>query len=196
MVRRQDGPGRGEASNGHGWAGAASLVALAATIAAGALAPAAAQQTAAKPAAEIAFVGADGAAIGKADLLETSEGLLIELDIAGLSPGEHAIHIHAVGKCDPADKFESAGGHLARADQEHGYRHEKGPHAGDLPNLFVPADGALKAHIMAPGIDFADPGVKDSDGAALVIHAGPDDYMSQPSGDSGGRIACAVLVQP
>lgn len=142
-----------------------------------------------------AFVDHEGAAIGSATLTDTAEGVLIEIEIEGIAPGEHALHVHAVGKCDPADGFKSAGDHLAHAGQAHGYLHADGPHAGDMPNQFVPADGVLRAHVVDPEVTLSDPGVNDADGAAIVVHAGPDDYKSQPSGASGDRIACAVIVR-
>jgi Cu-Zn family superoxide dismutase len=141
------------------------------------------------------FVDASGKAMGTAQLTQTDKGVLIVLDLKDVPPGPHGIHIHQTGKCDGAAKFTSAGGHFAVAGQEHGYHSGKGPHAGDMPNLIVPDSGSLKQQIFTPGVTLGagENSVFDADGSALVIHARGDDYRSQPAGDSGDRIACAVI---
>lgn len=146
----------------------------------------------------VTMIDAQGQAIGTAALRDTSGGVLIDLDIKGLSAGEKAFHIHQTGKCTPADKFVSAGGHFAPAKNPHGLMVAKGPHAGDMPNLFVKQDGAVRAQVLNSGVTLGKgkTSLADADGSALVIHAGPDDYKSQPAGDAGGRIACAVIFAP
>lgn len=142
-----------------------------------------------------ALIGADGAKLGEVSLAETASGvLLMRMSAAGLPAGIHGAHIHQTGTCDIADGFRSAGGHLAGGHQ-HGVMAGGGPHPGDLPNLHVGADGRLEIELFVPGVAIGGdgPSLLDADGSALVLHAGPDDYSSQPSGDSGGRIACAVL---
>jgi Cu-Zn family superoxide dismutase len=147
------------------------------------------------------FHNAEGEAIGTATLTETPSGLLISLDLKGLPPGEHAFHIHEAGRCDVASGFESAGDHFGPGDRRHGFKDEHGPHAGDMPNQFIGADGVLKAEVFNPNVTLASgdaaqrAALFDSNGSALVIHASPDDYASQPSGDAGSRIACAVIEQ-
>ncbi len=142
-----------------------------------------------------ALLGADGATLGNVALAETASGvLLMRIEASGLPAGIHGAHIHQTGKCEAADGFKSAGGHLA-GDHQHGVMDAGGPHPGDLPNLHVGADGAIDIELFVPGVAMAGdgPSLLDADGSAFVLHAGADDYSSQPSGDSGGRIACAVL---
>lgn len=132
---------------------------------------------------------AEGAAVGEATLRETPNGVLVRVSLRNLPPGEHAFHVHETGRCEPP--FESAGAHLAGAGDFHGFAVTGGPHAGDLPNLMVPSDGRLEAEAFAPKLTFAQ--IEDADGAAVVVHARPDDHRSQPSGDAGDRIACGVI---
>lgn len=138
--------------------------------------------------APIPLVDANGVAIGTVAVSET--GARLSLRASGLSPGVHGIHVHAVGKCE-GPKFESAGPHWNPASRHHGLQNPQGPHAGDLPNVTVGPDGRLETIVTAVGAPLG--ALLDADGAALVIHAGPDDYKTDPSGNSGGRIACAVL---
>jgi Cu-Zn family superoxide dismutase len=136
-----------------------------------------------------------GKAVGDADLVQTPAGVLIRLQIKGLAPGEHAFHIHAVGKCEAP--FESAGPHFNPGNHHHGMMAGEG-HAGDMPNLHVPQDGNLSVEVVnsAVTLDQGKPNsLFDSDGSALVIHAKADDYKSDPAGNAGDRIACGV-IQP
>ena len=132
----------------------------------------------------------EGAALGEAMVTETPHGLLIELVVSGLSPGEHAFHIHETGDCSAAD-FTSAGGHFNPDGHAHGYLDPEGIHAGDLPNIFADDAGIAHVQTVAAGLTLAD--LFDADGSAFVIHAGADDYVSQPSGAAGGRVACGVI---
>lgn len=140
------------------------------------------------------FIDAQGKDVGAAELEQTPGGVLIKLDLKGLPPGEHAFHVHEKGACEQADGFKSAGGHFAGGGGKHGHV-KGGPHAGDMPNQFVAQDGSLRAHVMNPKISLGSGkgNVFDKDGSALVLHAKPDDYKSQPAGDAGDRIACAVI---
>ncbi len=142
------------------------------------------------------FIGRKGEPLGTAVLAGTPNGVLIIADLHGLPPGEHAFHIHERGECDPKGGFQSAGGHFHLPGQAHGYLNPAGPHAGDMPNQFVSDNGVLRTHVINPRVSVraGDDGyLFDADGSAFVIHAGADDYRSQPAGDAGDRIACAVI---
>ena len=145
-------------------------------------------------------IGADGAEIGTATLRQTASGVvLVSARIEGLEPGEHGFHIHETGLCEAGDGFKSAGGHFAgEGDPQHGLV-EGGPHAGDMANQTVGEDGVLEAAAFNPNVSLGGEGANalaDADGSALMVHSGPDDYESQPSGDAGDRVACAVIYAP
>ena len=136
------------------------------------------------------LVDANNKPVGTAKLTQTPHGLLISVDLHDLKPGTHAIHLHETGKCEgPA--FKTAGGHFNPAKKEHGFMSAGGAHAGDMPNLDVPAGGAVKAELFAP--DATLDALIDADGGAIVVHAKADDYKSQPAGDAGDRVACGVV---
>ena len=153
------------------------------------------------PTAAASFVNLDGKVIGSATLQETPHGVIIRAELEGLEPGERSSHIHEKGACDPATKFESAGGHFNPGKHQHGFMAEQGPHAGDMPNQFVGEDGKLSVNILNTAITIGTAevdnttvaSVADEDGSAIVIHAGADDYRSQPAGNAGDRIACGVI---
>jgi len=140
------------------------------------------------------FVDADGEANGSAELWALpAGGVLIRLEVTGLPEDSWvAFHVHETGTCDHATGHESAGGHFNPGSGEHGYMAASGPHAGDMPNQYVPADGTLRAEVANPAVTLAggDDAIR---GRALMIHAKSDDYRSQPSGDAGDRLACAVI---
>lgn len=138
------------------------------------------------------MTGSDAKDIGLATLTETPHGLLVTVELKDLPPGWRALHIHGTGDCsDHADHFQKAGGHAAADGQEHGFLSGKGPHKGDLPNIFVGADGTVKAEFYTNLITAAD--VTDADGASVMIHAEKDDYKSAPAGNAGTRLACGVI---
>lgn len=131
-----------------------------------------------------------GADAGRATATDVAGGLRFTLDVKGLPPGTHGAHIHTVGRCDAPD-FTTAGGHWNPTAMKHGSMNPQGPHEGDLPNLMIGTDGRGTLGATIPGATMA--GLLDADGAAIVVHAGPDDLMTDPSGNSGGRIACGVF---
>ncbi|HSB72778.1 MAG TPA: superoxide dismutase family protein [Candidatus Methylomirabilis sp.] len=137
---------------------------------------------------------AGGKAVGRVRLWESADGVRILARVRELPPGQHGIHLHAIGKCDPPD-FSTAGGHFNPAGRQHGLKNPGGPHAGDLPNLDIAADGrggldhVTRLVTLAPGPT----SLFGPQGTAVVIHANPDDAVTDPSGSSGGRIACGVL---
>ncbi|OMP67232.1 superoxide dismutase family protein [Domibacillus epiphyticus] len=138
-----------------------------------------------------------GEKIGTAELQQTDKGVLIRLQASDLTPGTHGFHIHETGKCEAPD-FESAGGHFNPTDASHGFNHEEGPHAGDLPNIEVAEDGRVQEEVTAEHVTLE--GGKNnslfgSAGTAFVIHEKADDNQSQPSGNAGARIACGVISE-
>jgi len=141
------------------------------------------------------LLNTEGKEIGKIRMEERTEGVKISIQAEGLSPGVHGIHIHETGVCTAPD-FESAGGHFNPTGKEHGFENPKGFHAGDLPNIDVPEGGKLVTQITTKEVTLKkgeSNSLLDSDGSALVIHADPDDYKTNPAGNSGPRIACAVI---
>ncbi len=166
-----------------GTAGAAALLAVAYAM------PASADL------AKATLKDSSGKAVGDVDLIQTPAGVLLKVTAKGLTPGEHAFHIHAVGKCDAP--FDSAGPHFNPGNHKHGML--AGPaHAGDMPNLHVPQSGELSVDILnaAVALEKGKPNsLFDSDGSALVIHAKADDYKTDPAGDAGGRIPCGVIQE-
>jgi Cu-Zn family superoxide dismutase len=136
------------------------------------------------------LVNTAGATIGSVRAWQTAGGVTLRIDASGLPHGVHGIHVHSVGRCDPPD-FASAGPHWNPTGRKHGMNNPAGPHPGDLYNVSVAANGVLGEVVTIPGASMAT--LIDADGASLVIHAAADDYVTDPSGNSGARIACAVL---
>lgn len=135
-----------------------------------------------------------GRRVGDATLQQMPRGVLIVADLSSIPSGTHAMHVHAVGQCVPP--FESAGGHFNPAGVQHGYRNPSGHHAGDLPNINVGSGGTLRIEHFVAGMTLGgDDGVLDGDGAAVVIHAFPDDYTTDPAGGAGARIACGAITR-
>jgi Cu-Zn family superoxide dismutase len=170
-----------------------------AAFAAAMIAPIIGCETAREPAggAPMPLVNASAQTIGSVRAWQTAGGISFHIDASGLPHGIHGIHVHSVGRCDPPD-FGSAGPHWNPAGHKHGFRNPAGPHAGDLPNVEVAANGVVSATVTLPAASlFTPPGTPgallDLDGASLIIHAAPDDYVTDPSGNSGARIACAVI---
>ena len=157
--------------------------------------------TAIEPAggAPMPLINASGQQIGTVRAWQTSGGVTFRIDAHGLPHGVHGFHVHSVGRCDPPD-FSSAGPHWNPAGRKHGLNNPAGPHGGDLRNVTVSANGALGETVTVSGANLLAPigaagALLDADGAALVLHVQADDYATDPSGNSGARIACAV-IQP
>jgi len=133
---------------------------------------------------------------GIARLMQTSEGVKITVEAIGLKPGMHGMHIHEIGKCVPPS-FKSAGEHFNPFGKEHGFKNPKGPHAGDLPNVMADQNGNVQTTVFDQLVTL-EKGKKnsllDKNGSALIIHAGKDDYYSQPSGNSGSRVLCGKIT--
>ena len=144
-----------------------------------------------------ALTGGDGASLGSVTLAEDPAGLTINVSASGMPPGAHGIHLHEKGLCE-GPKFESAGAHWNPGNKQHGRDNPAGAHLGDLANLDVGANGTASVSIPIEGAMMKSGAnmLADADGTALVIHARPDDYKTDPSGDSGDRIACAAVAAP
>lgn len=134
---------------------------------------------------------ADGKDAGTVTATEREDGILIAVSASAMTPGEHGIHVHMTGKCE-GPKFESAGGHWNPSGAKHGLSNPQGQHHGDMPNLVVASDGSGKMDYTIRETRFAE--MLDADGAALVVHAKADDQKTDPSGDSGDRVACGVFA--
>lgn len=138
----------------------------------------------------------DNAGLPRATATATplGDGIRVQVSAMNMAPGAYGAHVHTTGRCDPPG-FESAGGHWNPTNQEHGKDNPQGMHKGDLPNLMVGTNGRGTMEINIPGVSLAGAGhrLMDADGAALVIHASADDYRTDPSGNSGARIACGVF---
>jgi Cu-Zn family superoxide dismutase len=150
--------------------------------------------TAQEPQLKAQLVDSFGKGAGVATFFKTPKGVLIRVQASGLSAGWHGLHIHGTGDCsDHLDHFAKSGGHAASDGQAHGYFDPKGPHSGDLPNIWANVGGEAHAEFYTNDLNFAS--LTDENGAALMIHAGADDYTSQPAGDSGARVACGVVAK-
>ncbi|WP_455272162.1 superoxide dismutase family protein [Rhizobium herbae] len=139
------------------------------------------------------FIGKDGKETGRAALTQGKSGVLIEVEVTNLPPGKWvAFHVHETGQCDAAHNHESAGKHFNPGNTEHGFLAANGPHVGDMPNQYVGADGVMRAQVFNSmvALDNVENGIR---GRALMVHAKSDDNRSQPSGDAGDRLACAVI---
>ncbi|UVO50394.1 superoxide dismutase family protein [Sphingomonas sp. SUN019] len=133
---------------------------------------------------------AAGVDVGRATATEVAGGLRFTIDAKAMPAGTHGAHVHMVGRCD-GPGFESAGGHWNPTSMKHGSMNPQGPHEGDLPNLIIDSGGRGTIGATIPNATMA--GLMDADGAAMVVHAQADDLMTDPSGNSGARIACGVF---
>jgi Cu-Zn family superoxide dismutase len=147
------------------------------------------------PGASATLIDGEGRSVGEARLQQTPHGVIVKLDLRNATPGVHALHIHDIGRCD-TPSFTSAGAHFSPAPHKHGFMNPAGPHAGDLPNIYVPqTTQELSVEFLAADVTIA-PGPRsllDANGSALVLHASKDDYATDPSGNAGDRIACGRI---
>lgn len=139
------------------------------------------------------MIGGEGNEIGKANLIEGPNGIVlrIALEEGALEPGWHGLHLHQVGDCSDVGTFKKSGGHVGKIDGGHGLLNPQGPEAGDIPNIWVAADGSAGYEVFTTLTTGAE--LSDEDGAAIIIHANEDDHMSQPIGGAGPRVACGVI---
>jgi Cu-Zn family superoxide dismutase len=141
------------------------------------------------------LIDTEGRSVGQALLQQTPHGVLLTLDLKNATPGIHGLHIHDVGRCD-RPSFESAGTHLNLSGRQHGFLNPRGPHDGDLPNIEVPATTQLSVEYLVPNVTL-EPGprsILDTNGSTIMIHAGKDDYLTDPAGEAGARLACGAIV--
>lgn len=145
------------------------------------------------------LMNAQGTPTGVAILRQGPRGVVIHLEATGMTPGWHGVHLHAAGTC-AGPKFETAGAHVHEGTEKgvHGLLNAEATDFGDLPNVYADASGAVNAELFSPFVRLAKTGpgqsLLDADGSALLIHASPDDYTSQPIGGSGDRVACGVIA--
>ena len=141
-------------------------------------------------------INVDGNPLGTVQIEDTAVGVDVTLDLTAIPEGDHAIHFHENGLCDGPD-FKSAGGHYNPMTVMHGFETETGPHAGDMRNFAAPSSGVVKQTVSNARVSLSKRSgfapLFDEHGTALIIHAAADDYVSQPSGAAGSRIACAVI---
>lgn len=168
---------------------------FAAVVAVGLAGPTLAQQASVETF-EGPIVGAKGQDIGKVTIRSGENATLVRIVIGagGLSPGWHGIHFHQVGDCSDSGKFQMSKGHVNPDNAKHGLLNPDGPDMGDLPNIYANADGSVNAEASSESILLSgEDALRDKDGSALVIHANEDDHTSQPIGNAGDRVACAVI---
>jgi len=149
-----------------------------------------------QPKATARLVNAQGQEVGTATLEQEEDGVDLTLHVTGMTPGEHGVHIHAVGRCTPPD-FSSAGTHFNPSGKQHGLENPQGPDNGDMRNARAGADGVLHAELENDRISLGDGpnSIFDADGTAIVVHAGPDDYRNPLTGPNGVRVACGVFTR-
>lgn len=135
----------------------------------------------------------NGAVVATATFAQTADGVSIDVNATKLPGGIHGVHLHATGDCASANSYAAAGSHFNPAGKEHGIANPRGPHAGDLPNIEISGNGSGTMHTVNNRVTLNE--LFDADGTSILIHAGKDDNVSQPSGNSGAKIACGVITR-
>ena len=145
--------------------------------------------------AKATMINKEGKEIGFARLTQAPTGVLIHIKVSGLQPGKHGLHLHSLGVCEPGKGFKTAKGHVGKVEGAHGLMNPKGPEPGDLPNLFVGANGVGETEVFTTmvSIKHGDNPLLDGDGSTFIIHETADDHMTQPIGGAGGRVACGII---
>ncbi len=154
-----------------------------------------AQSAGATTTAHVTLKNSKGESVGTVKIFEIAKGVRMDVEVKGLSPGEHGFHVHENGTCTAPD-FKSAGGHYNPSKKAHGFDVPNGHHGGDMPNLIAGADGEAHAQIFNMGVSLnkkSRNSLLKSGGTAIVIHEKADDQKSQPAGDAGGRVACGEI---
>jgi Cu-Zn family superoxide dismutase len=138
---------------------------------------------------------ANGQSVGSVSLTDTPNGVMMHVTLTNAPEGVHAFHLHTTGKCEPP--FMTAGGHFNPTNKQHGMENAMGMHAGDMPNITVPAGGKLTFDVLDSGVTLkaGANSLMDADGSAVILHATADDYKSDPAGNAGARIACGVVTK-
>ncbi len=136
--------------------------------------------------------------VGKITFTQASHGVLLDIVADGLTPGKHGMHFHEIGHCDHKDSFKKAGEHIMPSGLPHGFLNPQGPHEGNLPNLIVDATGSVRVELYTDAVNLfpeenGKPALSDHNGSALIIHEKADDHFTQPIGNSGDRVACALI---
>ena len=145
--------------------------------------------------AEAGIMDRQGREVGSARFFSLGGEVTVNASFTGLPAGVHAVHLHTTGDCS-ANDFTSAGGHLNPRGNEHGTQNPRGAHLGDLPNITIAADGSgTMSHLLTGTRSFVESSMFDADGTAVVVHAGADDYRTDPAGDAGSRIACGIVAR-
>jgi superoxide dismutase, Cu-Zn family len=139
---------------------------------------------------------AEGKSVGSGSLRETKDGVVMTVNVKGLPQGLHAIHFHSVGKCE-SPAFTSAGPHFNPMNKKHGLKNAAGPHAGDLPDMYVEKNGVGRYEALIDSITLGsgETSIFDADGSTIIIHVTADDNVTDPAGNSGDRIACGVITK-
>lgn len=138
----------------------------------------------------VSLRNANGEELGTVQVQTAASGTLFTVELRGVSEGWHGFHIHGAGDCSASD-FSSAASHAAHQGEGHGYLSDKGPHEGDLPNIWVGESGQGKAQFFKEG--YGEKHMAGKSGSAFILHEGPDDYKTDPAGGAGGRVACGVI---